>query len=76
MQHHPRRRTLDHVIPKSVGGHHKGRNIVPACYACNQLKHSMLLDEFRVLVGGSVDHQFWGEQLKEEPPNWVVELDK
>jgi 5-methylcytosine-specific restriction endonuclease McrA len=30
--------TVDHVIPKHLGGLHEWENLVTACYACNHLK--------------------------------------
>jgi hypothetical protein len=32
--------TLDHVHPKTKGGHDTARNVVPACRSCNQSKSS------------------------------------
>jgi 5-methylcytosine-specific restriction endonuclease McrA len=37
--------TLDHVVPKSQGGN----RVVSACWACNQAKRDMTLDEFRIV---------------------------
>ena len=37
--------TLDHVIPKSKGGHKKWSNIVCACKKCNNIKGNKLLFE-------------------------------
>lgn len=38
-----RRRTWDHVIPKCLGGPTSWWNLVPACFACNQAKASLLV---------------------------------
>ncbi len=32
--------TLDHVNPKTKGGHNTTNNVVPACRSCNQSKGS------------------------------------
>lgn len=41
-----RRRTKDHIVPRSMGGPTEPWNIVYACYQCNRLKKSMPLDQF------------------------------
>ena len=38
--------TLDHVFPLSRGGTHDPGNLVAACRQCNQLKGSLLPQEF------------------------------
>jgi 5-methylcytosine-specific restriction endonuclease McrA len=38
MEGHPRRRTLDHVIPQKFGGTDTLDNLVLACSACNSAK--------------------------------------
>jgi 5-methylcytosine-specific restriction endonuclease McrA len=38
--------TLDHVYPLSRGGTHDPGNLVAACQGCNQLKGSLLPNEF------------------------------
>ena len=40
--------TIDHVIPKSKGGHHEWCNVVLACPSCNQKKGNKLLSEFNL----------------------------
>ena len=37
--------TLDHVIPKRLGGEHTWENLVTACSACNHLKGGRLLEQ-------------------------------
>ncbi len=37
--------TLDHVIPRHLGGAHKWTNLVTACYACNHRKGGRKLEE-------------------------------
>ena len=37
--------TVDHVIPKHLGGTHGWTNLVTACYACNHLKGGRTLRE-------------------------------
>lgn len=36
--YHPRRATLDHIVPLSKGGSHTYQNVQCACYECNSLK--------------------------------------
>lgn len=38
--HHPRKATIDHLVPKSAGGSNELPNLVLACRACNQAKGS------------------------------------
>lgn len=40
------KRTVDHVMPKSLGGLHKSFNTVFACNLCNQSKGNLLLHEW------------------------------
>ena len=42
----PRHRTVDHRIPKSRGGSDALRNLVFACFSCNQRKRDRSEDEF------------------------------
>lgn len=37
--------SVDHVIPRSRGGM-AGKNLVPCCFRCNQMKGNMTLEEF------------------------------
>jgi 5-methylcytosine-specific restriction endonuclease McrA len=38
---------VDHVIPRSRGGSHDERNLVPACKSCNSSKRDLLPQEWR-----------------------------
>ena len=53
---HPQFRTLDHVIPRSKGGHSNHQNLRLACMWCNSHKSSMTSDEFRARYGFSMFH--------------------
>jgi 5-methylcytosine-specific restriction endonuclease McrA len=41
--------TLDHVVPRSMGGPLNASNLVLACQACNNQRGVMDAEEFRVL---------------------------
>jgi len=40
-------RTIDHVMPLSLGGERSRRNTVPSCRTCNQRKANLTLEQFR-----------------------------
>jgi len=40
--------TMDHIIPKSLGGSNAAENLLPACKHCNLMKGSSSLEAFRV----------------------------
>jgi 5-methylcytosine-specific restriction endonuclease McrA len=42
----PEHRTVDHRVPRGRGGSDRLRNLVFACYACNQRKRDRDEDEF------------------------------
>lgn len=42
----PDHRTVDHRVPRSQGGTDSLRNLVFACYACNQRKRDRTEDDF------------------------------
>jgi len=42
--------TLDHCVPRSLGGPDKAENAVMACLPCNRDKADMLEEEFRVKI--------------------------
>ena len=40
--------TLDHIKPRSKGGHTRSEdNLTPACYDCNNAKSDLSVEEFR-----------------------------
>ncbi|WP_230529826.1 HNH endonuclease [Microvirga roseola] len=45
--------TLDHVVPRSLGGPLSRENLVLACQACNNERGVMDADAFRALKAGS-----------------------
>src|SRR5579863_2101593 len=45
-----KKKTRDHMQPKSRNGSSQPRNIVDACRKCNQLKGSLTLEEFRLVI--------------------------
>lgn len=42
--------TIDHAKPRSRKGTNKDDNLLPACFACNNLKSDSTVAEFRRLV--------------------------
>lgn len=42
------KRTLDHLIPITRGGHHSVGNLVAACRSCNASKNTKFVMEFRM----------------------------
>lgn len=42
--------TLDHYIPKCLGGSNHIENIVLACLGCNNLKANLMPEEFKALL--------------------------
>jgi 5-methylcytosine-specific restriction endonuclease McrA len=42
----PRARTVDHVVPRSLGGTHNLANLVLSCSRCNGSKGSLPVAEF------------------------------
>jgi 5-methylcytosine-specific restriction endonuclease McrA len=43
---HPRRRTLDHVIPQALGGTDEMENLVLCCSSCNSRKGVRRVQQF------------------------------
>lgn len=58
--------TLDHVRPKSKGGHTKRSNLVACCYACNMSKgsHENWAEWFRT-------QDFWEPHLEDAIKLWL-----
>ncbi len=46
----PRELTIDHVIPRSMGGEHTWQNIVSACTSCNHRKAGRTPKQARMLL--------------------------
>lgn len=46
-EYHPRRATVDHVIPCSKGGSKKMDNLVTSCRRCNEDKAAMSVEAYR-----------------------------
>lgn len=42
----PRRKTLDHIVPRKQGGWHSVRNAVVCCHNCNSSKCDLMPDEW------------------------------
>jgi 5-methylcytosine-specific restriction endonuclease McrA len=61
----PRLATIDHQKPLSKGGYNKRSNKVTACFACNQEKAAMGLDEYRNHLSQAKGERvvFYGELL-------------
>jgi 5-methylcytosine-specific restriction endonuclease McrA len=73
---HPQRPTLDHVIPRHLGGEHTWENLVTACPSCNHRKGGRTPDQanmhpFKIPVAppASADYIF-GKYLKSND-EWV-----
>ena len=52
--------TIDHIIPRSVGGTSDFSNLALSCYECNTQKSSLTLEEFRKKLG----HDFYFDGFK------------
>jgi 5-methylcytosine-specific restriction endonuclease McrA len=42
---HPKYLTIDHIIPRSLGGNHTWENLVAACPSCNHRKGRRMLEQ-------------------------------
>lgn len=42
--------TVDHIIPKSLGGKPDGKNVVHCCRQCNEFKDSKLLKQWEIEI--------------------------
>lgn len=59
--------TLDHMNPRSLGGHNGRRNLFAACQPCNGDKAAMTKEEFRLWLKqrtGINQLLFFGEVVK------------
>ena len=45
------RLTLDHVMPRVLGGGHEAETLVPACLSCNSAKQDLSVGEFAQRLG-------------------------
>lgn len=63
--YHPLQLTLDHLIPRSVGGTNEDENLVFACRRCNCRKLGRNLEEYRYLCAFSVGHHKARKSLEE-----------
>lgn len=43
-------KTVDHAVPKSMGGSNTADNLLPSCLYCNNLKGDMTISQFRKYV--------------------------
>lgn len=80
--------TLDHVMPKAMGGEHKITNVVACCQKCNNLKGDKLPSEFEKLTGLKLLNKprqlsneekiecFWKLAKKKERKLWYDTLTK
>ncbi len=48
--------TLDHIIPKSVGGDSSANNLITACKKCNSAKNDQSIEEFGFTVPKALLH--------------------
>ena len=51
----PTMATRDHLVARSKGG----TVFVPSCFACNQAKGLLNLEEFRILRGFQTNYENW-----------------
>lgn len=49
-QETPKKETIDHVIPKAMGGGVLSNNVVYCCWDCNHQKGDSLLDDWYVIL--------------------------
>jgi len=60
-----RERTLDHLIPRSLGGSHGAHNLVTCCGHCNSARQELSLrDWYRVLRGLGQDSSKIGRRVR------------
>lgn len=63
--------TLDHVIPKSMGGDRSEGNLYPACRKCNRSKRDLSVEDFRETLGGGL---FYFEKRAQEERHLLERL--
>lgn len=56
--------TIDHIVPKHLGGNHKWSNVVAACPRCNHLKGGKTLLEARMTL----------RKMPQNPPTSAIYL--
>jgi len=79
-KHPPKDLTLDHVIPKSIGGRTTWTNIVTACSGCNTRKADRtpqqagmkLLSKPVYPTVKSLYSSIGGEEIPEQWNNWII----
>jgi len=62
--------TVDHIVPKALGGRHEWTNVVAACKRCNQKKSNKTLEELKPL-----NPELWTLKNKPVVPTaktWIV----
>jgi 5-methylcytosine-specific restriction endonuclease McrA len=71
--------TMDHVVPRSRGGHHEWTNVVAACSRCNSRKGNRLVHEIGWTLHSSpkepVVHGWVVIGVARVDPSWTPYLD-
>lgn len=76
--------TIDHVVPRTLGGEDTPDNAVPCCPACNFEKDSILIERWFMHLWWAKDERAWTvatrvgverlaeilEDIKEDPRHW------
>lgn len=57
-------KTLDHIVPRSLGGKDNLDNLVPCCKPCNSMKITKSVEEFRELMRKKDGTLFSDAQIK------------
>jgi 5-methylcytosine-specific restriction endonuclease McrA len=66
---HPRKFTVDHLIPRKLGGTNDMRNLVAACRLCNQLKKDILFRSHRDML------EIYVQRMDEAADALQIEID-